>query len=223
MYLSIVLCGIVWLYFLFAGCNIKYTELAEDEQLYTGLIRGFRNKKKYNKGIKKKIDSGLPCSTDDLVTTGTILFYYFSFSILFSVIAIIIVVFISFAADILYSPQKEISETYNINCLQDNITSDSVKNGRIYMYTDGDLEYYYSITTNKGDKIEHISSDDVYIKYDNDKHPCITEYRKIEVLPEWYKKIFLYIEKDFGIVDYYVITVPEGTVSVTDNYDIDLQ
>ena len=67
------------------------------------------------------------------------------------------------------------------------------------------------------------SADYMTIRYDNEGNPHIEVHQKINEIPEWVSKMFWTDWFNEPITDYYVIVVPEGTISTTETYEIDME
>lgn len=87
----------------------------------------------------------------------------------------------------------------------------------------GELSYFFSRTTDKGETVGHIPASKSYIKYDNNRQPCIEVHQKNHKAPEFVNRLLFTNVFAYTQTDYYVIIVPEGTISTTDTYQIDLE
>ncbi len=153
-----------------------------------------------------------------------IIFQWFLLNIFFNVINFIFVFIIS-AIVVLCCPKAESYYTFNINSLKDNlVTSGEIHGGAFCVRgtIDGDISYFFSRTTDKGETIGHIPADKSYIKYDDNKKPCIEVHQKNYKIPEIIEKLLFTKWFNNKSVDYYVIIAPDGTISTTGTYEIDM-
>ena len=137
-----------------------------------------------------------------------------------------IFVFIISAIVVLCCPKAESYYTFNINSLKDNlVTSGEIHGGAFCVRgtIDGEISYFFSRTTDKGETIGHISANKSYIKYDDNKKPCIEVHQKNHKIPEIVEKLLFTKWCNGKSVDYYVIIVPNGTISTTGTYEIDIE
>lgn len=177
-------------------------------------------------------DSGLIDSIKNIEETNKevygsvpkIIFQWFLLNIFFNVINFIFVFIIS-AIVVLCCPKAESYYTFNINSLKDNlVTSGEIHGGAFCVRgtIDGDISYFFSRTTDKGETIGHIPADKSYIKYDDNKKPCIEVHQKNYKIPEIIEKLLFTKWFNNKSVDYYVIIAPDGTISTTGTYEIDM-
>lgn len=123
------------------------------------------------------------------------------------------------------APIQESQYSFEISSLKDNVVTVGKIKGGIYSmrgYFDGELSYFFSRPTNKGEIVGHISAGKTYIQYDNEK-PRIEVHQKSPNISETMSKIFFtkwFVTKE---TEYYVLYVPEGTISTIDEYQIDLE
>lgn len=146
-------------------------------------------------------------------------------NILFNVINFMIVFIISVIV-VLCSPKAESYYTFNINSLKDNlVTSGEIHGGAFCVRgaVDGEISYFFSRTTDKGEVIGHIPADKSYIKYDDNKKPCIEVHQENHKVPEIIEKLLFTKWCNDKSVDYYVIIAPNGTISTTGTYEIDME
>ena len=202
-----------------------YTIFAKD-----WLIDSIKNIDETNKEVKKNIEydnyntsSLRKYNEHDYENVPKIIFQWFVYNILFNIINFIIVFIISGFA-VMCCPKVESYYTFNINSLKDNlVTSGEIHGSAFYVRgtIDGEISYFFSRTTDKGEIIEHIPADKSYINYDDNKKPCIEVHEN--KTPEIVEKIFF--AKWFNVknIDYYVIIVPNGTISTTGTYEIDIE
>lgn len=79
-------------------------------------------------------------------------------------------------------PKAESYYTFNINSLKDNlVTSEEIHGGAFCVRgtIDGEISYFFSRTTDKGETIGHIPANKSYIKYDDNKNLVLKFIRKI--------------------------------------------
>jgi hypothetical protein len=74
----------------------------------------------------------------------------------------------------------------------------------------------------KGEKIEHIPADKTYIQYDNDAKPHVEVYQSKLDIPEWLTKVFFLNWLNNKATNYYILVVPEGTITTSGQYEIDM-
>lgn len=131
---------------------------------------------------------------------------------------------------ICFVPRYDDSYKFNINSMKDNLVTEG------YMYyrrgnVDGELSYFFSRTTNKGEVIGHVPADSSYIKYDDNVHPNIEVHQdKFDWdNATWWKVIdpWLYLYEKLGVEPNknkeYIITVPSDTLTEQGNYEIDME
>ena len=196
------------------------------------LIDSIKNIEETNKEVKENIEYGRTnydtCSLreyndHDYESVPKYIFQWFVYNILFNVINFIIVFIISGFA-VMCCPKTKSYYTFNINSLKDNlVTSGEIYGSAFYVRgtIDGEISYFFSRTTDKGEIIEHIPADKSYIKYDDDKKPCIEVHENNT--PEIVEKIFFTKWFNVKSIDYYVIIVPNGTISTDGTYEIDME
>lgn len=151
---------------------------------------------------------------------------WFICNIITILLAFLLVIILSFGICIGYSLFDIITEDqweFNINALEDNlVTQGEIRGGMFAVrgYFDGELSYFYSRTTSRGEIIEHIPANKTYLKYDNTVHPKVEVHTKELGIPKWIRELI--IELDTTQIDYYVIVVPEGTLKNSGEYNIDM-
>ena len=202
-----------------------YTIFAKD-----WLIDSIKNIDETNKEVKKNIEydnyntsSLRKYNEHDYENVPKIIFQWFVYNILFNIINFIIVFIISGFA-VMCCPKVESYYTFNINSLKDNlVTSGEIHGSAFYVRgtIDGEISYFFSRTTGKGEIIEHIPADKSYINYDDNKKPCIEVHEN--KIPEIVEKIFFAKWFNVKSIDYYVIIVPNGTISTDGTYEIDMK
>lgn len=198
------------------------------------LIDSIKNIEETNKEVKENIKyvrtnyytfSLRKYNEHDYVNVPKYIFMWFVFNISFNVINFIFVFIISMIV-VLYCPKTESYYTFNINSLKDNlVTSGEIHGGAFCVRgaIDGEISYFFSRTTDKGEVIGHIPADKSYIKYDDNKKPCIEVHQENHKMPEIVERLlftkWVYDES----VDYYVIIAPNGAISTTGTYEIDME
>lgn len=153
------------------------------------------------------------------------IFVWFVFNILSNIINCLIIFAISIVT-VSFCPKAESYYTFNINSLKDNlVTSGEIHDGGFCMRgtIDGEISYFFSRTTDKRETIGHIPADKSYIKYDDNKKPCIEVHQKNHKIPEIVEKLLFTKWCNEKSVDYYIIIVPNGTISTTETYEIDME
>lgn len=202
---------------------------------YSGLIDSIKNIEETNKEVKDNIEYGRTnydtfslreYNEHDYESVPKIIFQWFVLNICFNVINFIIVFIISAFVVVLCCPKAESYYTFNINSLKDNlVTSGEIHGGAFCVRgtIDGDISYFFSRTTDKGETIGHIPADKSYIKYNDNKKPCIEVHQKNHKIPEIIEKLLFTKWFNIKSVDYYVIIAPNGTISTTGTYEIDME
>lgn len=113
---------------------------------------------------------------------------------------------------------------FNINALQDNIGVEGRFRYGGRGYINDEPSYYYSRTMSKGEIIEHIPANKTYIRYSDTEKPHVEVHQKRIDIPTWMYKVFLCLEgMNEKTTDYYVIVAPEGTITNTGQYEIDMK
>ena len=150
---------------------------------------------------------------------------WFIINIVANVLNCLIVFAISIVA-VSFCPKAESYYTFNINSLKDNlVTSGEIHDGAFCVRgtIDGEISYFFSRTTDKGEAIGHIPADKSYIKYDDNKKPCIEVHQENRKMPEIVERLLFTKWVYDKSVDYYVIIAPNGTISTTGTYEIDME
>ena len=206
-----------------------YTIFAKD-----WLINSIKNIKETNKKVKENIKYGRTnCDTfflreyneHDYESVPKYIFQWFVLNILSNVINFIFVFIISVIV-VLCCPKAKSYYTFNINSLKDNlVTSGEIHGGAFCVRgaIDGEISYFFSRTTDQGEVIGHIPADKSYIKYDDSKKPCIEVHQENHKIPEIVEKLLFIKLCNDKSVDYYVIIAPNGTISTTGTYEIDME
>lgn len=200
---------------------ILFILIAIGMALYTVFAKGWlidsiknikeTNKKETNKKVKENIEYEI--------------FLWFAFYILSNVINFIVVFMIS-GIVVTCCPKAESYYTFNINSLKDHlVTSGEIHGGAFCMRgtIDGEISYFFSRTTDKGETVGHIPADKSYIKYNDSKKPCIEVHQKNHKIPEIVERLLFTKWCNDKSVDYYVIIVPNGTISTTGTYEINME
>lgn len=198
------------------------------------LIDSIKNIEETNKEVKENIEYGRTnydtfsfrkYDEHDYESVPKIFFQWFMLNISFNVINFIIVFIISTIV-VLCCPKAESYYTFNINSLKDNlVTSGEIHGGAFCVIgtIDGEISYFFSRTTDKGETIGHIPTNKSYIKYDDNKKPCIEVHQKNHKIPEIVERLLFTKWCNGKSVDYYVIIAPNGTISTTGTYEIDME
>lgn len=206
-----------------------YTIFAKD-----WLIDSIKNIKETNKKVKENIKYGRTnCDTfflreyneHDYESVPKYIFQWFVLNILSNVINFIFVFIISVIV-VLCCPKAKSYYTFNINSLKDNlVTSGEIHGGAFCVRgaIDGEISYFFSRTTDQGEVIGHIPADKSYIKYDDSKKSCIEVHQENHKIPEIVEKLLFITWCNDKSVDYYVIIAPNGTISTTGTYEIDME
>lgn len=154
---------------------------------------------------------------------------WFGFNIIFAIGNALIVWTISFFiffGCVSTQPSIESEWSFNINALKDNLVTEGSIHGSMFGvrgYVDGELSYFYSRTMSKGEIIEHIPADKTYIRYDNKIPPRVEVHESQLDVPELISKIFWVDCFNDKQLEYYTIVVPEGTISNSGTYQIDMR
>lgn len=198
------------------------------------LIDSIKNIKETNKEVKDNIEH---CRTNydtyslreyndhDYESVPKNILYWIINNILFNILNFMFVFSMS-AIIVLCCPKVKSYYTFNINSLKDTlVTNGEIQGGAFYMRgsIDGEISYFFSRTTDKGETIRHIPADKSYIKYDDSKKPCIEVHQKNHKIPKIVEKLLFTKWFNDKSVDYYVIIAPNGTISTTGTYEIDME
>lgn len=198
------------------------------------LIDSIKNIGETNKEVKENIEKDKTnydtftfrkYNEHDYISIQKYIFQWFALNIFFNVINFIIVFVISMIV-VLCCPKAESYYTFNINSLKDNlVTSGEIYGGAFCVRgtIDGEISYFFSRTTDKGETVGHIPADKSYIKYDDNKKPCIEVHQKNHKIPKVVEKLLFTKWCNDKSVDYYVIIAPNGTISTTGTYEIDME
>ena len=198
------------------------------------LIDSIKNIEKTNKEVRENIKYGRTnydtflfrkYDEHDYESVPKNIFYWIMLNILFNMVNFIFVFIIS-AIIVMCCPKAESYYTFNINSLKDNlVTSGEIHGGAFCVRgtIDGEISYFFSRTTDKGETVGHIQADKSYIKYDDSKNPCIEVHQENHKIPEIVERLLFTNLFNGKSVDYYVIIVPNGTISTTGTYEIDME
>lgn len=147
-------------------------------------------------------------------------------NILFGILsagAALVVSFVAFVVLVMECPKEPSQWEFKINALQDNLVTE----GNFYYggrgHVDGELSYFYSRTLSMGEKIEHIPANKTYIKYSEDEQPHVEVHQSRIDIPDWAYKVFWLGFMNPKGTDYYVIVVPEGSITNIGQYEIDMR
>ena len=122
-------------------------------------------------------------------------------------------------------PQETSQWEFNINALEDNLVTQGRFRGRYASrgYIDGELSYFYLRTMHRGEKVGHIPANKTYVQYSEDEHPHVEVHQSCVDIPELLNKTFFLEWMNSKNTKYYVLIVPEGTISNTGQYEIDMK
>jgi hypothetical protein len=216
--------------FIFIAIGIAlYTIFADD-----WLIDSIKDIEETNKEVKENIEYGRTnyntllrreYNKHDYKSVPKYIFQWFILNIVVNGLNCLIVFAISIVA-VSFCPKAESYYTFNINSLKDNlVTSGEIHDGAFCVRgaIDGEISYFFSRTTDKGETIGHIPADKSYIKYDDNKKPCVEVHQKNHKIPEIVEKLLFTKWCNEKSVDYYIIIVPNGTILTTETYEIDME
>lgn len=194
------------------------------------LVDSIKNRKEYNKKIEENIRYGRTnydvffsrkYDKRDYTNIFKIFRDWILCNVLFNMINFIVVFVISIIV-VWICPQIDTEYSFNINALKDSMVTSGEFYGR-RGYIDGEINYFFSRSMDEGEKIGHIPADKSYIRYNNEETPHIEVHQKVNEIPEWVSKVFWTDWVNEPMTDYYVIVVPEGTISTTGTYEIDME
>lgn len=120
-------------------------------------------------------------------------------------------------------PQETSHWEFNINALQDNMGIEGKFRYGGRGYINDTLSYYYSRTMPRGEIIEHIPANKTYVRYSDTEKPHVEVHQTQPDIPEWVYKVFFIKWMTGKTTDYYVIVAPEGTITTTGQYEIDMK
>ena len=198
------------------------------------LIDSIKNMDEYNKEIAENIKYGRTNYSTfslrkydkrDYETIPKDIFYWLFGNIILNLINFVVVFLISALVVCIY-PRTTTEYSFNINSLKDNLVTSGEIHGSAFCVSgsiDGEISYFFSRTMNEGEKIGHIPAKDTYIKYDNESKPHIEVHQTVHKFPNWLQKILWVEACNSTITEYYVIIVPEGTISTNGTYQIDME
>jgi hypothetical protein len=141
---------------------------------------------------------------------------------LINIVAVWMLSIVLFFGLVFVCPSETSQWEFNINALQDNVVTE----GRLYGrrgYVDGELSYFYSRTLSLGEKIEHIPANKTYVRYSDTDQPHVEVHQSRVGIPEWMYKVFFLEWMNNKNTKYYVLVVPEGTITNTGQYEIDMK
>ena len=136
--------------------------------------------------------------------------------------ALYIVSCLAFAGAVEICPEEKSHWEFNINALNDNLVTEGEWYGR-RGHVDGELSYFYSRPLSLGEKIEHIPADKTYVQYSDSERPHIEVHQKQVVIPKWLSKLLWVDLFNSKRTDYYIIVVPEGSITSTGQYEINME
>lgn len=206
-----------------------YTIFAKDY-----LVDSIKGIDEHNKDIEEKIKCG--CTNYDLFfsrkydkrdyeSIPKIVFEWLLVNAVFNFVNAIIVFLISAIVVFAY-PKTETQYSFNINSLKDNLVTNGEIHGSAFCVRgniDGEISYFFSRTTDKGEIIGHIPAKDSYIKYDEETKSHIEVHQTVHEFPDWLQKILWVESCNSPNTEYYVIFVPEGTISADGTFQVDME
>lgn len=169
-----------------------------------------------------KRDAKGPCPVREIL--GDIGNWFF-INILLNMANAVVVFLISVVALLVFAnarPEETSQWQFNINALEDNLVTEGHFYGR-RGHVDGELSYFYSRSLALGEKIEHIPADKTYVRYSSTERPHVEVHQSRVDIPEWASKVFWLDILNDKSTDYYVLVVPEGTITNTGQYEIDMK
>lgn len=198
------------------------------------LLDSIKDLDEYNKDIERKIKYGFTnhdaffyrtYNKSDYESIPKLILEWLFCNVFFNLVNAIIVFIISALVVFAY-PRTETQYSFNINSLKDNLVTSGEIHGGAFCVSgniDGEISYFFSRTMNEGEKIGHIPAKYTYIKYDNESKPHIEVHQTVHKFPKWLQKILWVEACNSTVTEYYVIIVPEGTISTTGTYQIDME
>jgi hypothetical protein len=120
-------------------------------------------------------------------------------------------------------PSETSQWQFNINAMQDNLGVEGRFRYGGRGYINDELSYYYSRTMANGELIEHIPADKTYVRYSNDEKPHVEVHQSRLDIPDWMYKVFFLEWMNSPNTKYYVMVVPEGTITNAGQYEIDMR
>jgi len=112
---------------------------------------------------------------------------------------------------------------FNINAMQDNLVTEGTFARRGRGSIDGELSYFYSRTMSLGEKIEHIPANKTYVRYSDTEKPHVEVHQSCVDIPDWLRKVFFLEWMNTKSTKYYILVVPEGTITNDGQYEIDMK
>lgn len=148
------------------------------------------------------------------------------FGVMVNVLVVFGISFVAMGVMACTQPKIESQWQFNINALKDNLVTEGYMHSSMFSargYVDGEISYFYSRTMSQGEKIERIPADKTYIRYDDTVHPRVEVHQSQLDIPEWAYKVFWLEMMNEKVTDYYVIVAPDGTITNTGTYQIDME
>ena len=195
------------LFILISICILIYTLFESD-----GLIYHIKNDIKNGCNVLRKVFSDI----------GS----WFSYNIVLHAINFVICWFVSICVLVVLCNTRPVETSqwqFNINALQDNMGVEGRFRYGGRGYINDELSYYYSRTMSRGEIIEHIPANKTYIRYSDTEKPHVEVHQKCVDIPKWMYKVFFLKGMNDKTTDYYVIVAPEGTITNTEQYEIDMK
>lgn len=198
-------------------------------------IKSYKNREEYNKEIKHKIEykktnydtfSSRDYNKSDYITIKSVIldaiFIHFGLSFI-TWLVLVILISVPYAT---LKSTEQISYSFNINLLQDNlVTKEEIRGGTFSIRgnIDGEIKYFYSRTMEYGENINSIPSNVTYIKYDDNVKPHIVVYKNVTKFSELEEKLLFVKHLKIDNLDHYELVVPNGTIQTDNNYNIDMK
>jgi hypothetical protein len=193
------------LFTIIAVCILLYTIFADDWLIYW---------------LKRDVKEEHPVK--EILSTVNMWFWC---NVLFQAVNFIVVGCISvllFFGLCFVLPDEKSQWEFQINALEDNLVTQGHFYGR-RGYVDGELSYFYSRPFATGEKIGHMPANKTYVKYNNNVHPHVEVHNTRKEVPEWVSKVFFIDFMNQWSTEYYVLIVPDGTITNDGQYEIDMR
>lgn len=171
--------------------------------------------------IKRDLKSYRPCK--EILKDFGMWFWCNVFFNILNAFAVWLLSIILFVGLCFVCPEETSQWEFNINAMQDNVVTEGTFAYRGRGHVDGELSYFYSRTLSRGEMIEHIPANKTYIKYSDTERPHVEVHQSRLDLPEWLTKVFFIEWMNGKQTDYYVLVVPDGTITNTGQYEIDMK